>query len=697
MQNTLLRSTAAISVAAVSVFLPIMANAQTNHSSTPDKDLDEIIVTGSPLSATAGESLVGISVMSGEKLANNLSGSLGETLKKTPGVSSTFFGPGASRPLIRGQGGDRIRILDNGIGSIDASSSSPDHASSVEPAMATRIEIIRGSGLLRYGSSASGGVINVIDGRIPDHVPDKPLTGAARIGASNVDDGYEGAVGVNFKLGGLGGGFLVGHVDASMRKTQDYSIPGFAESAVLRAAEGEAAEEHEQDQNRVENSAVQSSALAAGVSWVGQNALVGFALRNLDSAYGVPGGHEHEEEGHGPGDEEEEGGVTVALEQTRMDSVVRIEFDGPIQTLTINGGYGDYEHREIEPDGALGTVFTNQGFELRGELLQAERGNWQAAYGAQIRQRDFAAVGAEAFVPPTRSKQKGVFTFQELNLGDWHLEAGMRYEHNQLDNPTANISRSFTGFSASAGADYHLTDTIRLGGTIFSTSRAPTSEELFSNGPHLATSQFEIGDNDLSLERARGVEMSMRFKEGRAYASFNIFSTKYNDYIYERATGALQDGLPEFKFTASDALFKGFEFEAGAKLATINNFDFALDGSVEYVKADLDADGSAQRTFLPRIPPLGIGLGAVFQNHDWRFRAEIDHAAKQDNTAPGELVTNGYTLVNLQTNYKINDALTIRGSINNVFDQDARQHTSFLKDTIPLPGRNLKISLSAKF
>jgi len=683
MQNTFFRPTAAISAVAISVFFPILVNAQTDTHPTRDKDLDEIIVTGSPLSATAGESLVGVSVISGEKLANNLSGSLGETLKNTPGISSTFFGPGASRPLIRGQGGDRIRILDNGIGSIDASSASPDHASSVEPAMATRIEIIRGSGLLRYGSSASGGVINVIDGRIPDNVPDKPVTGVARIGASSVDDGYEAAIGVDFKIGGFGNGFLVGHVGASTRKTQDYSIPGFAE--------GEADEAHAQDQNRVENSAVKSSALAAGVSWIGQKALVGLAIRNLDSTYGVPSGH-----GHGA-EEEEEGGVTVVLGQTRVDGVVRIEFDGALETLTINGGYGDYEHREIEPDGAIGTVFTNQGFELRGELLQAERGNWQAAYGAQIRQRDFAAIGAEAFVPKTRSTQKGVFTFQELNLGDWHLEAGMRYEHNQYENPAANISRSFTSFSASAGADYHLTDSVRLGGTIFRTSRVPTSEELFSNGPHLATNQFEIGNLNLGLEDAGGAEMSVRFKQGGSFASFNIFATKYNDYIYGRATGALQDGLPEFKFTASDAVFKGFELEAGAKLATLKNFDFLVDGSVEYVDANLDADGSAPRTALPRIPPLGIALGAVLQNDDWRFRAEIDYVTKQDDTAPGELRTDGYTLFNLQTSYKINDRLTIRGSLNNVSDQEARQHTSFLKDTAPLPGRNFKMSLSATF
>lgn len=682
-----LRTSAAF--AAVScALLGTAALAQTND----EEPIDEIIVTGSPLSATTGESLVGISVIGGEELASNLAGSLGETLKKVPGLSSTFFGPGASRPIIRGQGGDRIRILDNGIGSIDASSASPDHATSVEPAMATRIEIIRGSGLLRFGSSASGGVINVIDGRIPDRVPDKPITGATRIGASSVDGGYEAAIGADFRLGDLSGGSLVGHLDASYRNSDDYSIPDFTESEVLRTTEADEDEEHEQVQDKLANSAAKSRAFSAGLSWIDNGTIIGIAVRNLDSNYGIPGGHAHHEEDDHE-DEEEEGGVTVDLKQTRIDALARFEFAGLFDTLTVNGGYGDYTHSEIEPDGAVGTVFANEGFEIRGELVQTEHDGWHGAYGAQIRKRNFSAIGEEAFVPPTSSTQWGVFTFQEVDLTNWHFEGGLRYEHNKHDNVTANLSRDFDSLSLSAGVDFHLSSTTRLGGTVFSTSRAPTTEELFSNGPHLATNQFELGDINLGNERARGGEVSVRFRDGRNHASFNVFATDYSDYIYEQATGAEEDGLPVFKFTAADAVFKGFEFEAGAKVWTVNDFDILLDGSVEYVDANLGSDGSA----LPRIPPLGVGLGIVVENDIWRLRAELEHAAKQDDIAPNELPTDGYSLVNLQTSYKVNDKITVRGSINNIFDQDARQHTSFLKDVVPLPGRNFKVSLSAKF
>ena len=209
----------------------------------------------------------------------------------------------------------------------------------------------------------------------------------------------------------------------------------------------------------------------------------------------------------------------------------------------------------------------------------------------------------------------------------------------------------------------------------------------------MATSQFELGDINLGNERARGAEISVRYRKSRSHISFNVFATNYNDYIYERATGAQEDGLPVFQFTAADATFKGFEFDAGARLATIEDFDILIDGSVEYVDANLDTDGSA----LPRIPPLGVGLGVVLENDDWRLRAELEHAARQDDFAPDELPTDSYSLVNLQIGYKVNDKITLRGSINNLFDDDARQHTSFLKDVVPLPGRNIKASLSVEF
>jgi len=655
----------------------------TVDSNTPksDQPLDEIIVTGSPLSATSSGNLAGVSVLTAEKLARRMSGSLGETLKFEPGISSSFFGPGASRPIIRGQGGFRVLLLDNGVGSIDASSASPDHAASVEPALAGRIEVIRGSGLLRYGSSASGGVINVIDGRIPEHVPDDKIDGGARISASSVDNGYEGAAGADIALGQIGSGDLVGHVEIAHRKTNDYDIPGFARSSRLRALDP--LPSAQEIRNTLGNSATQATSIAAGLSYIGENSFFGGAIKDLNSEYGIPGGE----------------GSTIRLDQTREDFTSKFDFsDAFLESLSFSGGNANYEHKEIEAGGELGTVFTNKGFELRSEIVQAERGNWKAAHGVQYKKREFSAIGAEAFVPPTTTKQLGIFTFHQFDFNALHLEAALRYENTRHNNNTAGVKLDFNGLSGSLGADYHISDTTKIGLSTYRTERAPTTEELFSNGPHLATNQFEIGDPNLGKEKATGAEFSVRYKNGLDHITFNVFYTDYADYVFEAFTGGsvIVDGeaIAITQFTPANAVFKGFEFEVGKDLGEIFGLDATLDGSLEYVDATIDVTGNNN---LPRIPPFGATLGLNLDADSWGVRAEIDHATKQTDIAFGELPTDAYTLVNAFVTYEINQALTLRLSALNLTDQEARQHTSFLQDVVPLPGRNFKVSLSVTF
>ena len=280
------------SVSAATLLLSVSAAA-----SAQDALNDEIIVTGSPLLRSVDEAITGVSVLTGEELSRRLAGTIGETLKNEPGVSSTFFGAGASRPIIRGQGGDRVRVLLNGIGSIDASSASPDHAVAAEPAQAERIEVLRGASLLRYGSSGSGGIINVIDGRIPTELPEDGIDGAVRIGASSVDNGREAAGSLDF-----GAGNLVFHVDGTFRETDDYEIPGFAESAEFRALEEaeeggeEEGEEEEEAFGSLDNSQTKSTSITGGVSYVGERGFFGVAVHKFDSDYGIPGGHEEGEE-----------------------------------------------------------------------------------------------------------------------------------------------------------------------------------------------------------------------------------------------------------------------------------------------------------------------------------------------------------------------------------------------------------------
>jgi len=657
---------------------------------------DEIIVTGSPLTRSVDEAITGVSVLTGEELANRLAGTIGETLKAEPGVSSTFFGAGASRPIIRGQGGDRVRVLTNGIGSIDASSASPDHAVAAEPAQAERIEVLRGASLLRYGSSGSGGIINVIDGRIPTELPDGGLDGALRIGASSVDSGREAAGSLDF-----GAGNIVFHIDGTIKETDEYKIPGFAESEALRALEeaeeGDDFDEEAEAFGILENSQTKSSALTGGASYIGERGHIGFAVHKFDSDYGIPGGHEEEEgeEEGGEGEEEEgEEQVTIDLDQIRVDVNAALNFDGIIETVQFFGGFADYEHTEFEAPGEVGTVFTNEGYEGRLEVIQREQNGWAAAYGVQIRNRDFAAIGEEAFVPPTETTQIGLYTFHEKEIGDFHLEGAARYENTQQENSVTNQDIDFDLISVSAGGDVHLTDAIRLGGTVFRTERAPTTEELFSNGPHLATSQFELGDATLGKETATGIEAAFRHREDGHYLTLNAFYTDYSDYIFETETGEEEDGLPVFQFTGEDASFKGFEVQGGMDIAEFGNFTLKADALAEYVRAKTDSGD------LPRIPPLSVLTGLEAESERFTFRAEVDYAAEQNKVEVFEIPTDDYALVNLFATWRApTGAQDVRLSLSvlNLLDDDARQHTSFLKDVVPLPGRNVRFSIASSF
>ena len=675
------------SLTAILLYLPATAFAQDAE--------DEIIVTGSPLTRSVNEAITGLSVLTGDELDLRLAGTIGETLKTEPGVSSTFFGAGASRPIIRGQGGDRVRVLTNGVGSIDASSASPDHAVAAEPAQAERIEVVRGASLLRYGSSGSGGIVNVIDGRIPTEVPEDGIDGALRVGGSTVDNGFEAAGSVD-----IGAGNLVLHLDGTYRDSGNYDIPGFAESALFRELEeaeegGEEEEGEEEAFGTLENSQTETSAFTAGASYVGESGFIGIAVHKFDSDYGIPGGHEEGEEEEGEeGEEEEEEMVTIDLDQIRVDLNAALELDGFIEKIQFFGGYADYEHTEFEAPGEVGTVFANEGFEGRLEAIQAENDGWRAAYGVQIRNRDFSAIGEEAFVPPTTTDQFGFYTFQEKETGNIHLEGAARYEFTDQTNSVTDEDISFNLFSVSVGGDIHATDTVRFGGTLFRTERAPTTEELFSNGPHLATSQFEVGDVNLDKEVATGIEGSLRFKDQDRFITLNAFYTDYDDYIFDQAQGTEEDGLPLFQFVGEDASFRGFEVQGGTKLTELGTFDIGVDALAEFVRADTDSGN------LPRIPPLSILAGIEAKNDSLSLRAELDYAAEQNKIDTFELPTDSYTLVNLFATWTpaaLNENIKISVSALNLFDEDARQHTSFLKDTVPLPGQNFRIALSATF
>ncbi|MEL7491337.1 MAG: TonB-dependent receptor [Pseudomonadota bacterium] len=690
----------AVSVAALTIVAPMSALA------VEPVDEDEIVVTASPLARTQQETIIGTSVVDGEELERRLENSIGEVLRREPGVSSTFFGPGASRPIIRGLGGDRIRVLDAGIGSIDASATSPDHAVAVDTATTERIEIVRGTSMLLYGSSAAGGVVNVFNGRIPTAAPEDGIDGALRIGGSTVDNGVEAAGSFDVKLLDTGDGAIVFHGDGFYRDTEDYDIPGFAESEILRALEAadadpDADDDEEEVFGTVENSAFETVGGSAGLSYVFANGFFGVSATAIDTFYGVPGGHEEGEEG-GDDEEEEEGGVSIDLSQRRLDLNGEIESDFLLfQKAKIRVGYADYEHTELEPSGEAGTVFANEGWEGRIELVDKTRSiggaELNGALGFQYRNRDFSAIGEEAFVPPTTTDQFGVFVLKELSTGPFRFELGGRYENTSHTVSETGFEREFNGFSVSGGVGYEPAEGVFLGATVSRTERAPSIEELFSNGPHLATGAFELGDPNFDEERAIGVEATFRYATERYSFSVNGFYTSYDDFIYEAITDEIEDGLPVFQFLADDATFRGFEALAEAELFEAGGFDIHTDASVDFVRATIDVTGNDN---LPRIPPFSGLFGVEARSNSLDLRAEVEYAAEQDDVTEFELPTDGYTLVNAFVTFRPfpeTTGLSLQLAARNLNNADARLHTSFLKDVAPLPGRNIRISLRGEF
>ncbi|MEO1042181.1 MAG: TonB-dependent receptor [Pseudomonadota bacterium] len=697
-------------------------------AASPATDPDTIVVSASPLERPAEAALSAVSVIEGEELRRQAQATLGETLRREPGLSSTFFGAGASRPIIRGLDGERIRTLTNGIGSIDAAAASPDHPTPIEPVLAERIEVIRGSGLLRYGSAANGGVVNVTDGRIPSTVPEKGVNAAARGSVSTVDNAYEFAGGANVLIGEFGGVSVVASGAGAYRDADDYDVPADPESNVLRREEGEELAP-DVDSVTLENSFVETESYSGGLSFIGEKGFFGFSVQQFETEYGLPGGHghghgeeEHEDEEHEDEDhedehgEEEEGGVFIDQEQTRVDVNASLNLDTDIiSRIDLFAGYADYEHTEFEGPGEPGTVYDNEGYEIRVEAQQAQRGNWRGASGFQYRSSDFSVIGEEAFVDPVDTDQYGFFSFQEFTFGAALVEGAIRYERTELTDTVDNIDRDFDGFSASLGAAYDLTDTVKVIGNVFRTERAPTATELFADGPHLATNTFEIGDTELDTETAIGVEGGLRFRTDRGYLSVTGFYTDYQDFIYLRDLGITgadillsrgeddEEELEEFgelvgsQFTAADASFTGFEIEAGAELGQFWGVDLTSDLVVDYVDAKLSEADSTGSDQLPRIPPLGVIFGVEADYLDFALRTEVEYSAEADDTASFELPTDSYTLVNVYADWEMAENVFISIAALNLANDEARQHTSFIKDVAPLPGRNFRFSLTYRY
>lgn len=678
---------AAVMGSAVATATAIAQQAPTADNSAHDR-VEEIIVTASPIGAKRFDILQGTSSLSGEALDRALSTTLGEALDKLPGLSQTAFGSGASRPIIRGQGGDRIRILSGGIGSIDASSTSPDHAPALDLATAKRVEVVRGPATLLYGNNAVGGVINVLDGRIPIAEPKDGVDGFARIGVGSNADERSLAAGIDARLDGP----FVLHVDGFYRQADDYKVPGFLESKVLREEEDhEHAGEEEEAKGHVDNSDLTQKGATAGLSYLGDWGFLGVSASRFDSNYGVPAGHSHEGEEGG----EEEGPVRIDLGQTRLDLMGEVNQPyGIFETTRVRFGWADYEHKELE-GGETGTRFLNKGWEGRIEMVQRAMGDLSGAVGVQASSRNFKAIGDEAFVPPSDTDQMGVFTLQRLDLSPFALEGGVRLERQNVTAGSVDFDRDFTTVSVSAGASRQLGDGWMTGVTLSRTQRAPNAEELLSDGAHLATSTYERGDGTLGKETGLGVEATLKKSGGPVTGSVNLFLTDYDKYIYERLTGEEEDGLPVAQFSATDARFWGFEVEAETTVLRNDQVTVTLDGGVDYVRAT-DRDNDMP---LPRIPALSARAGLGFELATVAARFEGVWTDKQKRIADYELPTNDSMVFNASLDWHpvADRDITLLLELRNLTNEEVRLATSFLKDVLPQPGRDFRLSLRAGF
>ena len=657
---------------------------------------EEVLVTASPDARGQSEVAQPTSVLTGEELDLRLAPTLGETLSEQPGVTSTYFGPGASRPVIRGLGGDRIRVLSDGIGSGDASTTSPDHAVSLDPISAERIEVLRGPATLLYGSSAVGGVVNVIDERIPSYLPQAALTGTVELRGGSAAGEKSG----NAALSGALGKFAW-HAEYLNRDTGDYDIPGFAESEALRAEEEGEGEEGEEAFGVLPNSATESEGGSLGVSYIGDAGFLGVSTNRLDSLYGIPGGH-----GHGEGGEDEEAGaVRIDLAQRRYDLRGGLTRPfGPFRGANLRLGTTDYEHVELEGD-EVGTRVLNDGLEGRLELLQRQAGALSGSLGVQVLRRDFEAIGEEAFVPPSETDAWALFVYEQLVRGPWTFQAGGRYESQEvaarLPAGTEGVSgRSFSAFSGSFGLIWQPGEDYSVGLSVARSAKLPNAEELFSNGPHLATDAFEVGDPSLGEETSRGVDLSLRKRSGRLTGEVNLFANRFDDYIFEQATGEEEDGLAVFRYVQQDAEFRGAELAGVVQLHHGEPHHLDLELGADFVRAELSSGPNGGGEPLPRIPPRRYRLGLHYQGDRLQGRVEGIRVDEQDRVAPFERPTAGYTLLNASVGYRffLGDMvydLLLRGT--NLTDEEARNHVSFLKDRVPLPGRDVSLAVKLTF
>jgi iron complex outermembrane receptor protein len=680
-----------------------IATQQKNNPQQNNLRMETIIVSA-PLHKSAAETALPVTVIGGDELQQRGAASIGATLDSSPGLANASFGPGVGQPVIRGQQGPRVQVLENSVSSGDASSVSADHAVTVEPMLAESIEVLRGPSTLLYGGGAIGGVVNVIDNRIPKKavvggiVPG--VTGAVEYRHDSNNDGDT----TVFKLDGSND--VIGwHLDGVYRDWNDSDIPGLAFNRDHVGDLSDSSDGH------IANTAGRNHNITGGTSWLFDSGYVGVSVSDMSNLYGIPtvaGG---------------ESGIHIDMRQKRYD--VAGEWDNlnaVIDALRWRLTYTDYEHKELEDTGEVGTQFTNETWQSRLELVHEEVAGWHGVVGVQLKRSDFAAVGEESFIPESISKGVGVFVVEDYHLDPLIFEFGLRYDRDEIDpDSTLVSSKTFDNASASGGVIWQFAPSWNLGLALSRSQRAPTVEELFSNAGndaadlvvHGATQSIEVGDAKLDAETSQNVDLTLSHKDERFDGYFTLFHNQFSDFIFLANTGATDaDGVPVLNYSQEDAEFYGAEFNLTTQLGQLSLGKnalgkFSVDLYGDSVRGELDNSGA-----VPRMPPWRIGTRVHWDLKQWSGYAGVLHAGDQNRAGEFENDTDGYTRLDAGLSYALalfggsgeggdnsrggtNAQLFLRG--NNLTNQTIRASTSFLRDYAPEPGRSVEAGVRLSF
>jgi iron complex outermembrane recepter protein len=660
---------------AIAAAFPLAAAAQTTGQA---QALDKVVVTASPVARSADQLTTPATVITKSELEQIQGTSLGDTLGGQPGVANSAFGPGAGRPIIRGQDGPRVQMLENGMGVNDVSRLSPDHRVATETMNAQQVEIVRGPATLLYGSGAIGGLVNVVSNRIPLAVP-QTLRGEAGMKFSN----NMRERGLNASVAG-GADNLAWALDAMDMRTRDYKFPGFAVKDDTSSFSG-----------TMPNSDTKSRDVGLGAAWIGDGASIGASFNTLRSRYGVPG-----EEAYLP------------LSQDKVDVRAAFQPGGVVTDVVFKLSNNRYEHSEVElPSNETAVTFKNKGTELRTELTHAPLGGWRGTAVVQTSTRDFSALSPDGefeLVQPNKTRATALALVEERDFGAVALDLGARVER-ERHTPQTGVARSFNLTSLSAGGLWRFAPGYNAALTVSSNQRAPQPEELYTNGPHEATATFEIGDANLRRETSRAVDLTLRKTQGPVRGSVSVFSQRFNDYVFAQFLDTDGDGTADrvddagtvapdgelllLQYIQTKARFSGMEFELQAELP-VKGLTARLFG--DRVRASL-SDGTA----LPRIAPQRLGIGLQYATGPWQLGTTVTRASAQNRVAPLETPTEGYTRVDLNAQWQAKlseqQVLAVYLQLKNATDEQIRVHSSVLKDSVPQPGRTAVAGLRLRW